>query len=92
MTLPLVCPVVVDLDLVLEVEVEELIPSPRMMLRRRRSREGEPSVLVSEPFFPLPFGRPRPSSSRWGMGPTQVVETALVVDVHPWALGEYSNL
>ena len=39
-TLPLVCPVVVDvdLDLVLEVEVVEPIPSPKKMLRRRCDR------------------------------------------------------
>ena len=48
-------------------------------------RAGELSVVVSEPFSPLPFGTPPQSSSQWDAGPTQVVEIVLVVDVHPWA-------
>ena len=84
-TLPLVALVAVDLVLVPEVEAEELIPLPKMMLRPRWYRVGEPSVAVSEPSFPLPFGTPPQSSSRWDVGPTQAAEAAPVVDVHPWA-------
>ena len=74
-----------DLDLVLEVEVEELIPPPKMMLRLQRCWWGEPSVEVSELFFLLPFGKLQRSSSQWDVDPTQAVETALVVSVHLWA-------